>query len=264
VRVLSVLYGVGVVLASLVGVLLALLLLDYLLNLKAWPRVVMMLGGAALLGYVAWRWVIRPVLARMTINDIAGRVETAFPQFDDRLRSTVDFLAQQKRIPGSDAMKDRVVSETATLAGNLDMNRAIVARPAYLSMAGGVGAIALAVVLAAVGLMLVAILLDYLLNLPAVPRFVLVLMAVGVLGYVLFRWVIKPVLAKLTLSDVAGHLETAFPQFDDRLRSTVNFVRAGEHVGGSDAMKQRVMMEAGDLAKSLDLNRAIVMTPVWY
>src|SRR5688572_26686346 len=147
VRVLSVLYGVGVVLASVVGLVLAVMLLDYLLNLMAWPRVVMMLGGAALLGYVAWRWVIRPVLARMTINDIAGRVETAFPQFDDRLRSTVDFLAQQKRIPGSDAMKDRVVSETATLAGNLDMNRAIVARPAYLSMAGGVGAIALAIVL---------------------------------------------------------------------------------------------------------------------
>ena len=146
VRVLSVLYGVGVVLASLVGVLVALLLLDYLLNLKAWPRVVMMIGGAALLGYVAWRWVIRPMLARMTINDIAGRVETAFPQFDDRLRSTVDFLGA-KDIPGSDAMKDRVVSETATLAGNLDLNRAIVTRPAYLSMAGGVGAILFAIVL---------------------------------------------------------------------------------------------------------------------
>src|SRR5688572_10948842 len=146
VRVLSVLYGVGVVLASVVGILVGLILLDYLLNLKAWPRVVMMLGAAGLLAYVAWRWVIRPVLARMTINDIAGRVETAFPQFDDRLRSTVDFLAQ-RNMPGSDAMKDRVVSETATLAGNLDMNRAIVARPAYLAMAGGVVAIALAIVL---------------------------------------------------------------------------------------------------------------------
>src|SRR5687767_11142439 len=149
VRVLSVLYGVGVVLASVVGLLIALVLLDYLLNLRAWPRVVMMIGAAGVLGYVAWQWVVRPLLARMSIGDIAGRVETAFPQFDDRLRSTVDFLGQ-KGIPGSDAMKDRVVSETAALAGNLDMNRAVVARPAYLSAAGGVGAVALVVLLALV------------------------------------------------------------------------------------------------------------------
>src|SRR5688500_1726093 len=128
-----------------------------------------------------------------------------------------------------------------------------------LSVAFGAGL----VVLAAVGLMLVAILLDYVLNLPAGPRLVLALAAVGGLGYVVYRWVVKPILAKLTLSDVAGHIETAFPQFDDRLRSTVNFVR-GQQVPGSDAMKQRVMTEAGNLAASLDLNRAIVMRPVWY
>src|SRR5688500_143075 len=127
----------------------------------------------------------------------------------------------------------------------------------------GVGLGAGLVVMAAVGLMLAAILLDYVLNLPAGPRLVLALAAVGGLGYVVYRWVVKPILAKLTLSDVAGHIETAFPQFDDRLRSTVNFVR-GQQVPGSDAMKQRVMTEAGNLAASLDLNRAIVMRPVWY
>ncbi len=146
VRLLSVAYGVGIVLAAVVGLLLAIVLLDYLLNLHAAPRLVVMAGSAGVLIYLAIQSVIKPLLARLTINDVAGRLETAFPQFDDRLRSTVDFLG--KEIPGSDAMKDRVVSETANLAGNLDLNRAIIARPAYLSMAGGIGAIVLAIVLA--------------------------------------------------------------------------------------------------------------------
>lgn len=146
VKTLSVLYGVGLTLASLVGVLLAVVLLDYLLNLHAAPRVVLMLAGIAALGYGIFQWIIRPLIARMTLNDVAGRLETAFPQFDDRLRSTVDFLG--KTIPGSDAMKDRVVTETASLATNLDLNRAIVTRPAYVSIAAGVGAILLAIVLA--------------------------------------------------------------------------------------------------------------------
>lgn len=146
VRLLSVAYGVGIVLASVVGLLIAIILLDYLLNLHAAPRILLTLASVGALGYVTFQWVIRPLLSRLTLNDVAGRLETAFPQFDDRLRSTVDFLG--KEIPGSDAMKDRVVSETATLAGDLDLNRAVVTRPTYLSVTGGVAATLLAIILA--------------------------------------------------------------------------------------------------------------------
>jgi hypothetical protein len=145
VRLLGILHGLGIVVAAVVGLLLSVLLLDYLLNLPAVPRVALMAASVGLLGYAAFRFVIRPLLARLSLSDVAGRLEHAFPQFDDRLRSTVDFLG--KEIPGSDAMKERVVSEAGILARDLKLDRAVVARPAYLSMAGGVGALLVALLL---------------------------------------------------------------------------------------------------------------------
>src|SRR5687768_10880619 len=131
-----------------------------------------------------------------------------------------------------------------------------------VKMLGVVYGVGIAVA-AAVGLLLLTILFDYLLNLPAWPRLALSVAALGVVGYVIARWVWAPAKAKLSLSDVAGRLENAFPQFDDRLRSTVNFA-SGKQTFGSDVMQQRVMSEAGELAARLDLNRAIVVKPVWY
>ncbi|MEO6434877.1 MAG: hypothetical protein ABIP55_03825, partial [Tepidisphaeraceae bacterium] len=123
-------------------------------------------------------------------------------------------------------------------------------------------------VAAGVALLLLTILFDYLFNLPAWPRLVLSIASLAAIGYVAARWIWTPARSKLSLSDVAGHLEAAFPQFDDRLRSTVNFATQHEVSGGqpfgSDIMQQRVMSEAGEMAARLDLNRAIVIKPVWY
>lgn len=131
-----------------------------------------------------------------------------------------------------------------------------------LGVAYGVGLL----LASAVALFLAAVLLDYMLNLPAVPRLVIILAAMGVIGYVLVRYVLRPAMSRLTIGDVAGKLETTFPQFDDRLRSTVNFLRGerGGETHGSDVMKQRVITEASSMAATVDLNRALVMKPVWY
>jgi hypothetical protein len=56
---------------------------------------------------------------------------------------------------------------------------------------------------------------------------VLILLALGAFAVAAARWVVRPLTSKLSLSDVAGRLENAFPQFDDRLRRTVNFLGDG-------------------------------------
>src|SRR5688572_21489696 len=127
-----------------------------------------------------------------------------------------------------------------------------------LGVAYGVGLL----LASAIALLLGAVLLDYMLNLPAIPRLVIILAALGTIGYVLVRYVVRPATSRLTIGDVAGKLETTFPQFDDRLRSTVNFMRGGNP--GSDVMQQRVVSEASSLVATVDLNRALVMKPVWY
>ena len=143
---LSVVYGVGLVLAGVVGLLVTLVALDWLLNLPAWPRLMLVLASVGAIGWGLWKFVIRPGRSALPLSDVAGRRERAFPEFDDRLRSTLDFV-KAGYVPGSDMMKQRTVDQAAELAGKVDLRSAIVARPAVRSMFGGVGAVVILLLL---------------------------------------------------------------------------------------------------------------------
>ncbi|HTL30620.1 MAG TPA: DUF4175 family protein [Tepidisphaeraceae bacterium] len=145
VKLLSVTFGLGILLATIVGLALAVIGLDYLLNLPAVPRLALLAIVLFGIGYVLWHWVIRPWAVKISLSDVAGRLEHAFPQFDDRLRSTVDFLRED--IPGSDMMKQRVIGEATSLAATLHLDRAIVMRPVWYSLGSGFAAIVLAMLL---------------------------------------------------------------------------------------------------------------------
>ncbi len=151
VRVLAVAYGLGLVLTAAVCLLLAAVFADYLLNLPPVPRLAIVLAAVVAVGLGVWRWLVQPVLARLTLNDVAGRVERTYPQFQDRLRSTVDILLGRE-VPGSEVMKQRVVSEAARLTQSLDLSRVVVARPVWYSSGGALAAVAvLGLAAAAVG-----------------------------------------------------------------------------------------------------------------
>jgi hypothetical protein len=145
--VLGVLYGVGVVVAYAMGLLVATVLLDYLLNLPPVPRLVVMLAALICLGWLLSRWVVRPAMSKLGLSDIAGKLETAFPAFNERLRCTVDYVTKQT--PGSAFMKERVVSEAAEMAGRFNLNGAIETRPVLHSGAAAVGAVAVVVLIGA-------------------------------------------------------------------------------------------------------------------
>src|SRR5688500_4186898 len=146
VKLLGVAYGVGLLLASAIALLLGAVLLDYMLNLPAIPRLVIILAALGTIGYVLVRYVVRPATSRLTIGDVAGKLATTFPQFDDRLRSTVNFMRGGN--PGSDVMQQRVVSEASSLAATVDLNRALVMKPVWYSAAAGAGAVVLLILLA--------------------------------------------------------------------------------------------------------------------
>lgn len=145
VRALGVAFGAGVVLTCAVAGLLATVLLDWALNLPGIPRICIAALALGVIGYAVFRGVVRPLLSRLSISDVAGRLEHAFPKFDDRLRSTIDFVRTD--MPGSDVMKDRVVREATTMAQQMDLNRALVVTPVVYSLGGGLLAVALVVAL---------------------------------------------------------------------------------------------------------------------
>ncbi len=144
VRLFSVAYGVGVVLAAAVGLLLAIVLVDFLLNLSPGPRAVVMLAALVGIGYATFRWVIRPARTKIGIGDIAGRVESVYPQFEDRLRSMVDFVREGGgSIPGSEPMKQKTIAEAAKRAEGIDFSKVVNAAPAWYSAAAAAGALTL-------------------------------------------------------------------------------------------------------------------------
>ncbi|MFI5379891.1 MAG: hypothetical protein ACHRHE_11380 [Tepidisphaerales bacterium] len=144
-RAFSVLHGIGIVLASAVGLLLAVVLLDYILNLPVVPRLVFVAASAGAVGVLAWRRVGKPIAARLSLGDVAGHLENAFPEFDDRLRSTVDFVNSD--VPGSSTMKDHTILEAQRLALRVDLSRALLRKPVLLSLGMALAAIAIAATL---------------------------------------------------------------------------------------------------------------------
>ena len=141
VRWLAVGVGIALAAATAASLLLVATTLDYMFSLPGAVRAVLLLAVAGTLAWVAWRFVYFPLRARLSAAEVAGRLEAAFPEFHDRLRSTVDILAG--RVPGSDVMKLRVVDETTRLAGGVDFARAVVYRPVISAAGAAAGAIAL-------------------------------------------------------------------------------------------------------------------------
>lgn len=146
VKALGVLSGVGLLLAAAIVSLLCIICLDYFFNLPPLPRLIICALALVILAWLVWEWIARPATRRISLFDLATRLEHAFPQFNDRLRSTVNFTGQS--VPGSEAMKQRVVDETTTLFSQINIRSAISLRPVYQSAGAGVIAVALVVLLA--------------------------------------------------------------------------------------------------------------------
>ena len=70
VRLLSVMYGIGIVLASAVGLILAAVFLDYLLNLPAIPRLLFLFAAFAGIVYTLWNFLFKPISARVFVGDM--------------------------------------------------------------------------------------------------------------------------------------------------------------------------------------------------
>lgn len=148
VRTLTFLTGIGYVLAALLGAVLAVVLVDYLLNLQAVLRVVVMVGVAVGVGWVLAHYVVRPLAAKLPLTDIAGHLEEAFPQFDDRLRSTVNFVTGTKEVHGSGVMKQHVIDQATTLINTIDLNAALQTKPAKQASGLAMAAVVVVVMVA--------------------------------------------------------------------------------------------------------------------
>src|SRR2546421_322061 len=119
VKSLSILFGVGVVIASAIGLLLATILLDYILNLPAAPRFFLILASLAAIAYALILWTaitpnLRSIIASRLLSpfnarpwprsvqiDLVGNVPTRVPvgqRLDIRMKLAKGDKASMKPI----------------------------------------------------------------------------------------------------------------------------------------------------------------------
>jgi hypothetical protein len=154
VRLYAVALGAGRIVALAVGLLLAVVFVDWAAHattiapagLPGPARLALVLAALAALAYCLFRWIARPAMREYQPGDVAGWIEERLPQFGDTLRSTVNFLNAD--VPGSRAMKERVVSQAAEKMTGLDLANVIDPKPVWYSSAGAVAAVLVLIILA--------------------------------------------------------------------------------------------------------------------
>ncbi|UCC32630.1 MAG: hypothetical protein JSU86_10170 [Phycisphaerales bacterium] len=133
IRVRLVAYGVCTVLAVAVAGFLVIAALDWLVCLPPLLRVAV--AGMAIAGLVGatFRWVHRPLQARLGIDEIAARLEAHFGTFQDRLLSTVNFM--EHRDASSEGMTQQVIANTEQVIRDIPLESALSSRPLMLRSA---------------------------------------------------------------------------------------------------------------------------------
>jgi hypothetical protein len=151
VRRLLALHGLSLLVALLVPMVIVAVLADWLIHLDAAVRLALLLGLIGLGGWLAYRHVLTPLVARFRDLDIALRIERRWPGLNDRLASTVQFfrIAADDDRHGSPALREATVRQTIEETRSIDFREIIDRRPALRVLGWASGSVV-------VGLLLVA------------------------------------------------------------------------------------------------------------
>jgi hypothetical protein len=129
--------GVCALIALILGVAVTEGVLDFWMHLPSLVRAVLLVGLLVSSGYVAYRFILRPFSKPCDDLNLALRIEEKYPELNDALATTVQFLNQTKdeqaRVGGSAAMRERTVQDTVEKASKCDFGRILDRRAAALS-----------------------------------------------------------------------------------------------------------------------------------
>ncbi|HMF13082.1 MAG TPA: hypothetical protein VKE94_12280, partial [Gemmataceae bacterium] len=132
--------GICALVALILGVGVSVGLLDFWVHLPSLVRAVFLVGLLLCSGFVAYRYLINPFSKPCDNLSLALRIEEVYPELNDSLASTVQFLQQPKgeqaRVGGSEALRERTVQEAMQKADQCDFSRILNRRAAVLFGAG--------------------------------------------------------------------------------------------------------------------------------
>lgn len=98
---------------------------------------------------------------------------------------------------------------------------------------------------------------DWLMPLPSAVRIALLVIGVGVIGYLLYKYLVQPLQASLTLRDVALNVERNHPDLEDRLVSAIEFGNRESTDPIEAHMLQRLLADTTDRVKGINFKATI-------
>ncbi|WP_435016661.1 DUF4175 family protein [Tundrisphaera sp. TA3] len=111
----------------------------------------------------------------------------------------------------------------------------------------------------------VACLADYLVHLAPEIRLALLMGVIGLAGYLLVRRVLMPLIVRFRDLDIALRIEDRWPGLNDRLASTVQFLRAAESAPesefGSRALRDATVAQTLEQIRDIDFRQAVDPRP---
>ena len=98
---------------------------------------------------------------------------------------------------------------------------------------------------------------DWLMPLPSAVRIALLVIGVGVIGYLLYKYLVQPLRASLTLRDVALNVERNHPDLEDRLVSAIEFGDRESNDPIEAHMLQRLLEDTTERVKGINFKATI-------
>ncbi|MFO0863269.1 MAG: hypothetical protein U0744_01175 [Gemmataceae bacterium] len=129
--------AIGVGSAAVVG------LLDFQVQLPSLLRAFALVGTLGGSGYLVWRFMVQPLGARSDDLSLALKVEAIYPELNDILASTVQFLEQEDRLPPGDSalLRKKAIEKALDASADLDFYRMLDKRPLGYAALGVMAAV---------------------------------------------------------------------------------------------------------------------------
>ncbi len=121
-RFLVTMRGLTALVAVLVGAATLLGLVDWAVHLPSLVRAYGLVATLGAAGYIAYRWLIVPYWRRCDDLSLAIQIEDAYPEINDALASTVQFL-ESDNVPGSPSMRQKAIDKALDATADLDFGR---------------------------------------------------------------------------------------------------------------------------------------------
>ena len=99
--------------------------------------------------------------------------------------------------------------------------------------------------------------IDWLMPLPSFVRIALLTVGIGITGYLLYRYLVQPLRAALTLRDVALNVERNHPDLEDRLVSAVQFGNRESTDPIEAHMLQRLIEDTTERVKGINFKATV-------